>query len=197
MFTKAPKPPVAVAAATTAGEVEAAAGVRMGASITAVAEEEGGSRGALALEGVEATSTMAASAFRGSGLFHARTGEIPGGAARALQLPRASRSSTAARRRPLRQKVSQRDDGTVILKVRDQSGEVVLFRLKRTTTMRPVFRSWAERSSVDIGRCCFAVRGVRVQPGDTIASLGLAESDVVDVLLVARAGGKTESRSDG
>ena len=191
-WANAPKPPAA--AARMAREVELAASARTAASTggRAGATSEGTADGAI-LEGVaESEPTTAASAFRGSGLFRARMGEIPGGAARALQLPRASRSSTAARRRPLRQKVLRRDDGMVVLKVRDRSGEVVLFRLKRTTTMRAVFRAWAERMSVDAERCHFEVKGVRVQPGDTAASLGLAESDVVEVLLVARAEGNME-----
>jgi small ubiquitin-related modifier len=69
------------------------------------------------------------------------------------------------------------------LRVADQSGGEVFFKIKRTTPLRKLMEAYCQRQSHRPTDVRFLYDGARVQPEDTPKSLDLEDNDVLDVML--------------
>lgn len=71
----------------------------------------------------------------------------------------------------------------IVLRVRDQTGEETLFKVKRATRLENVFYTFAHRKGVSVDSLRFLFEGDRVNPSATVASLELEDDDQIDVML--------------
>jgi small ubiquitin-related modifier len=76
-----------------------------------------------------------------------------------------------------------KSEGTITLRVKDQSGDEMLFKVKKTTEMSKVFDAYANRLGVTALQLKFMVDGSRINPTDTPKMLELEENDQIDVFL--------------
>jgi len=74
-------------------------------------------------------------------------------------------------------------DAPITLKVRDQAGEVMFFKVKRNTEMRKIFDAYAQRLGVQAKNLRFTLDGERLKEGDTPKMLELQDEDQIDVFL--------------
>mmetsp|Transcript_2463 Transcript_2463/g.7807 ORF Transcript_2463/g.7807 Transcript_2463/m.7807 type:complete len:103 (+) Transcript_2463:49-357(+) len=77
----------------------------------------------------------------------------------------------------------------VNLKVIDQHGNEVHFRIRRTTPLRKLMNSYCERQGIDMKSVRFMVDGTFVEDEDTPESLELDDGDIVDTVLQQTGGG--------
>ncbi|KAL7429903.1 hypothetical protein ACHAXM_001915, partial [Skeletonema potamos] len=71
----------------------------------------------------------------------------------------------------------------ITIRVRDQTGEETFFKIKKSTKMSKVMKTYAGRKGVDVSTLRFLVDGDRVQPDDTPESLDLDDQDQIDCML--------------
>lgn len=81
------------------------------------------------------------------------------------------------------------DQTSINLRVFDQGGTEVFFRLKRTTPLRKLMEAYCQRQTVSANTVRFLYDGVRVQPEDTPKSLDMEENDAIDVVMQQIGGG--------
>ena len=74
-------------------------------------------------------------------------------------------------------------DAPITLKVRDQAGEVMFFKVKRSTEMRKIFDAYAQRLGVNARNLKFTLDGERLKDTDTPKMLELTDEDQIDVFL--------------
>jgi SH3-like domain-containing protein len=74
------------------------------------------------------------------------------------------------------------------LRLREQNGEEMFFKVKGTTKMQKVFDSYTQRKGVAANSVRFMRDGVRIQAADTPKMLELEDSDQIDVMLEATGG---------
>ena len=67
------------------------------------------------------------------------------------------------------------------LNVRDDSGEVTIFKVRSSVQMSKVFEVYASRKGVDESSLQFSLNGVNIQGSDTPLSLQLTDNDQIDV----------------
>ncbi len=79
--------------------------------------------------------------------------------------------------------VGVNEDNALTLRVRDQTGEEMFFRVKQTTHMKKIFEAFANRRGVDILSLRFMLEGKRITAEDTPKLLELEEDDQIDVVL--------------
>ncbi|KAJ1399546.1 ubiquitin-related domain-containing protein, partial [Ochromonadaceae sp. CCMP2298] len=79
-------------------------------------------------------------------------------------------------------------DEPITLKVRDQSGEEMFFKVKKGTSMKKVMQAFADRKGVQLDMLRFTIDGSRVNEGDTPKMLELEEGDQIDVMLMQLGG---------
>ena len=75
------------------------------------------------------------------------------------------------------------DPERITIIVKDQNGEEVMYKIRRTTQMRTVFNAYAARKRVDVASLRFLLDGRRVSFDETPAILDLEDLDQVDVIL--------------
>jgi small ubiquitin-related modifier len=69
------------------------------------------------------------------------------------------------------------------IRVKDQTGEETMFRIKNTTSFGKIMNTYASRKGVRAGDLMFFLDGERIEPYQTIADLDLEDEDQVDCLL--------------
>lgn len=69
----------------------------------------------------------------------------------------------------------------IVLRVRDQTGEEIQFKVKPTTKMEKILNAYADRKGVSVAALRFMVDGERINPTDTPSTLELENDDQVDV----------------
>lgn len=74
-------------------------------------------------------------------------------------------------------------DAPITLKVRDQAGEVMFFKVKKSTEMRKIFDAYAQRLGVNSRNLKFTLDGERLKDTDTPKMLELTDEDQIDVFL--------------
>ena len=75
-------------------------------------------------------------------------------------------------------KVEGGDAGVISIKVKDQSGGEVVFRVKRTTKFSKIRDAFCQKKAWDSGQVRFIFDGQRVNADDTPESLELEDHDV-------------------
>jgi len=75
------------------------------------------------------------------------------------------------------------DTITLRVRVKDQAGVVIFFKVKPTTKMRKVFEAYAQRKGVQFSSLRFLLDGERITDEDTPKTLELEDSDQIDCLL--------------
>lgn len=85
-------------------------------------------------------------------------------------------------------------DAPITLKVRDQAGEVMFFKVKRNTEMRKIFEAYAQRLGVQSKNLKFALDGERLKETDTPKMLELSDEDQIDVFLEQVGGADEEAK---
>ena len=72
---------------------------------------------------------------------------------------------------------------TISLKVKDQNGTEVQFRVKKTTKMEKIFVAYANRKGISIDQIRFQLDGERVNPNQTPKMLELEDGDQIDCVV--------------
>ena len=82
-----------------------------------------------------------------------------------------------------------KDEETLQIVVKDQTGEQVFFRVKPSTNMGKIFDAYAKRRGIEKSTLRFMLDGRRVLDADTPESLDLQDLDQIDCLLEQIGGG--------
>lgn len=75
------------------------------------------------------------------------------------------------------------DAETITIKIRDQTGDEMMFRVKRTTKMQKIFEAYAQRRGIQVSSLRFVLDGERIQPDQTPKMLELDDDNQIDVML--------------
>mmetsp|Transcript_40870 Transcript_40870/g.41747 ORF Transcript_40870/g.41747 Transcript_40870/m.41747 type:complete len:93 (+) Transcript_40870:84-362(+) len=77
------------------------------------------------------------------------------------------------------------DEGgeTITLRVRDQTGDEMFFKVKKTTKMSKIFEAYSTRRGIGASALRFMLDGDRIQPDSTPKMLELEENEQIDVML--------------
>ncbi len=78
---------------------------------------------------------------------------------------------------------SEGDVENITVKVKDQTGDEMQFRVKKTTKMQKIFDAYAQRRGIAAGSLRFLMDGERIQPDQTPKMLELDEDSQIDVVL--------------
>ena len=87
-------------------------------------------------------------------------------------------------------------EAPITLKVRDQSGEEMFFKVKKGTAMKKIMQAFADRKGVSLEVLRFTIDGTRVNAEDTPKMLEMEDGDQIDVLL-QQLGGADLEKSGG
>lgn len=78
----------------------------------------------------------------------------------------------------------QKPDVIIQLRVVDQNGQEVLFKIKKTTQLKKLMDAYCDRKGItDRGAVRFSFNGERIREDSTPKELGIEENDSIDVLL--------------
>lgn len=80
------------------------------------------------------------------------------------------------------------------LKVRDQHGTEVQFKIKRAAKLNKLMEAYCQRIGNQMAAVRFMMDGERINPDDTAEALGLDDEDMIDVA-VEQTGGCCGERS--
>merc|ERR1712186_161171 len=69
------------------------------------------------------------------------------------------------------------------LKVKDQQGSEVQFKIKKSTPLRKLMDAYCSRLGPQASQVRFMVDGERIAPDDTAEKLGLEDEDLIDVAM--------------
>ena len=69
------------------------------------------------------------------------------------------------------------------LKVCDQSGNEVFFKIKKTTPLRKLMTAYCGRNAISSEAVRFLYDGCRIQGDQTPESLGIDDNEIIDVVL--------------
>lgn len=83
----------------------------------------------------------------------------------------------------------KKEERPISLRVQDQQGGQVHFKVKFSTPMRKIFDMYAQKRGVAVDVLRFMLDGRRIRPEDTAASLDLEDNDQIDCLLEQIGGG--------
>lgn len=108
------------------------------------------------------------------------------------------RSGAFANAEAFAPQVGGMDDGEaapaqpITIKVRDQAGDIMFFKVKKSTEMKKIFEAYAQRLGVASKNLKFMLDGERIKETDTPKMLELQDEDQIDVLLEQVGGGDSE-----
>ena len=77
---------------------------------------------------------------------------------------------------------------TITIKVKDQGGDEMFFKVKKTTKMSKIFDAYSQRRGIASTSIRFVYDGQRVQPETTPKMLEMDDNDQIDVFLEAVGG---------
>merc|ERR1711948_93956 len=69
------------------------------------------------------------------------------------------------------------------LKVKDQQGSEVQFKIKKSTPLRKLMDAYCSRLGLTASQVRFMVDGERISADDTAEKLGLEDEDLIDVAM--------------
>ncbi|KAH8069935.1 hypothetical protein JL721_5472 [Aureococcus anophagefferens] len=87
-----------------------------------------------------------------------------------------TKNSSAAKRA----KVKPSPDSSLNIRVRDQTGEEVFFKMKPTTQLVKVFNAYAQRKGINVTSLHFFFDGMRVRNDQTPQDIDLEDGDHID-----------------
>jgi len=86
------------------------------------------------------------------------------------------------------------DDGEPIsIRVRDQQGDEVTFKVKKSTKMAKIFNAYAMQKGVEVKTLRFRLDGEMIGPDNTPKMLELEDNDQIDCMTMQVGGGVEES----
>ena len=74
-------------------------------------------------------------------------------------------------------------EGSLNIRIRDQTGEETFFKVKKTTKLDKVFNAYSTRKGVAATSLRFLFDGSRVNSTQTPESLEMEDGDVIDVMM--------------
>mmetsp|Transcript_4599 Transcript_4599/g.7032 ORF Transcript_4599/g.7032 Transcript_4599/m.7032 type:complete len:90 (-) Transcript_4599:221-490(-) len=77
---------------------------------------------------------------------------------------------------------------TITLKVRDQTGEEMFFKVKKAAKLQKLMDVYAQRRGISSQGLRFTLDGDRIGPEDTPKMLELEDNDQIDCMLEATGG---------
>ncbi|KAL7529152.1 hypothetical protein ACHAXR_004106 [Thalassiosira sp. AJA248-18] len=80
----------------------------------------------------------------------------------------------------------------ITIRVKDQTGEETMFKIKKSTKMSKVFNAYAQRKGVESASLRFLLDGERIGPDETPKMLELEDEDQIDCVL-AQVGGSDDA----
>jgi small ubiquitin-related modifier len=83
----------------------------------------------------------------------------------------------------------------ITIRVKDQTGEETMFKIKKSTKMSKVFSAYAQRKGVEQASLRFLLDGERINEMDTPKMLELEDEDQIDCVL-AQVGGLGDGDND-
>mmetsp|Transcript_25065 Transcript_25065/g.53016 ORF Transcript_25065/g.53016 Transcript_25065/m.53016 type:complete len:196 (+) Transcript_25065:185-772(+) len=84
----------------------------------------------------------------------------------------------------------------ITIRVKDQTGEETMFKIKKSTKMSKVFTAYAARKGVEVASLRFLLDGERIGPDETPKMLELEDEDQIDCVL-AQVGGMSDEADGG
>merc|ERR1712205_1225 len=84
---------------------------------------------------------------------------------------------------PLAQMAEDAAAAHIQLKVKDQQGSEVQFKIKKSTPLRKLMDAYCSRLGLQASQVRFMVDGERIAPDDTAEKLGLEDEDLIDVAM--------------
>ena len=72
---------------------------------------------------------------------------------------------------------------TLTIGIKDQNDQVIHFKIKPTTKLEKVFKTYAERKGISLTACRFMIDGERVPEGATPKELEMKDQDEIECLL--------------
>lgn len=89
------------------------------------------------------------------------------------------------------------DDDVITLKIRDQSGEILMFKVKKSTQFSKIFMAYGKRVGLSISKLKFTLDGDRITETETPEDYDLEDQDQIDVFLEQIGGGSlSQSESE-
>merc|ERR1711998_347276 len=82
------------------------------------------------------------------------------------------------------------------LKVKDQQGSEVQFKIKKSTPLRKLMDAYCSRLGLTASQVRFMVDGERISADDTAEKLGLEDEDLIDVAM-EQTGGMADAAAAG
>mgnify|MGYP002033634415 CR=1 FL=1 len=82
-----------------------------------------------------------------------------------------------------RRRTTTPSDGSINIRIRDQTGEETFFKVKTTTKLDKIFNAYATRKGVAATDLRFLFSGVRVRGDQTPAGIDMEEGDMLDCML--------------
>ena len=73
-------------------------------------------------------------------------------------------------------------EGSLNIRIRDQTGEETFFKVKKTTKLDKVFNAYATRKDVCATSLRFFVDGAGVRGDQTPADIGMGDGDQIDCM---------------
>ena len=73
-------------------------------------------------------------------------------------------------------------EGSLNIRIRDQTGEETFFKVKKTTKLDKVFNAFATRKGVAASDLRFLFNGGRVSGEQTVADIGMEDDDQIDCM---------------
>lgn len=77
----------------------------------------------------------------------------------------------------------QSDEKSIILRVKDQVGEEMIFKVKKETKMSKIFVAYSNRKGIALDQLRFMIDGERIADENTPKTLELEDNDQIDVVL--------------
>lgn len=84
----------------------------------------------------------------------------------------------------------------ITIRVKDQTGEETMFKIKKSTKMSKVFSAYAQRKGVEVSSIRFLLDGERINDTDTPKMLELEDEDQIDCVLQQVGGADDEAGED-
>lgn len=81
------------------------------------------------------------------------------------------------------EKETKPESEQITIRVRDQTGEETVFKIKKTTKMSKVFGAYATRKGVESNSLRFLLDGERIADDQTPKTLELEDQDQIDCVL--------------
>ena len=89
----------------------------------------------------------------------------------------------------LGQEEDKKPENTITIFVKDSTGNLTQFRIKKETKMQKVFDAYAQKAGLDINAIRFTFDGETIQKENTAKMLEMEDNDQIDVFL-QQVGGK-------